>query len=198
MGQRPTLRTERLLLRPFELSDARDVQRLAGDRAIAEMTATIPHPYEDGMAEEWIGTHQERFDAGDLVNFAIVRQDTGELVGAIGLMGLANSSERGEIGYWIGKPDWGHGYCTEAARAAITYGFSVLRLNRIHGRYCKRNPASGRVMAKIGMTYEGCLRQHEKKWGQIEDMVLYGILRAEWESRTEHGDASDGGSTGTP
>jgi len=194
MGQRPTLRTERLLLRPFELADARAVQRLAGDRAIAEMTATIPHPYEDGMAEKWIGTHQEGFDAGSLVNFAIVRQNTGELVGSIGLMGLANSSERGEIGYWIGKPYWGNGYCTEAARAVVDYGFSALRLNRIHGCFCKRNPASGRVMAKIGMTYEGCLRQHERKWGQFEDMVLYGMLRDEWEDRAKQGDASTPGS----
>jgi len=84
MKQRPTLETERLLLRPFEPSDAKDVQHLAGDRAIADTTLNIPHPYEDGMAEEWISTHQPKFEAGGLVNFAIVLRGTGELIGAMG------------------------------------------------------------------------------------------------------------------
>ena len=69
MAQRPTLETLRLILRPFDPADAKDVQRLAGDRATAETTTNISHPYEDGAAEEWIATHQARFDAGELVNF---------------------------------------------------------------------------------------------------------------------------------
>ena len=62
MKEIPTLETERLVLRPFGLHDAADVQRLAGDRAIADTTLNIPHPYEDGMAEEWIFKHQDAFD----------------------------------------------------------------------------------------------------------------------------------------
>ena len=180
MSQRPTLHTERLLLRPFALADAKDVQCLAGDRAIADTTANIPHPDLDGMAEQWIATHQERFEAGELVNFAVVLRDTGALIGAIALMDLSARHERGELGYWIGRPYWNKGYCTEAAQAVLAYGFSVLGLHRIHGRSFKRNPASGRVMEKIGMVPEGCLRAHHKKWERFEDIVLYGILKSEW------------------
>ena len=61
MGQRPSLTTRRLLLRPFSLSDAKDVQLLAGDKAIADTTLRIPYPYEDGMAEEWISGPQPRY-----------------------------------------------------------------------------------------------------------------------------------------
>jgi RimJ/RimL family protein N-acetyltransferase len=181
MKQRPTLNTERLLLRPFVLADAKEVQRLAGDKAIADTTANIPYPYLNGMAEQWIATHQERFEAGELVNFAIVQRETNVLIGAISLMNLSTHHERGELGYWIGQPNWNKGYCTEAARAVLAYGFSVLELNRIHGRFIKRNPASGRVMKKIGMIPEGCLHAHDKKWGQFEDIVLYGVLKSHWQ-----------------
>jgi RimJ/RimL family protein N-acetyltransferase len=182
MAERPTLKTERLILRPFTLADAPEVQRLAGDRDIASTTLNIPHPYENGMAEAWIGTHQERFDKGELVNFAITHGEQGYLIGSIGLM-IAKEFDRAEIGYWIGKPYWNQGYCTEAADAVIKYGFEILRLNRIYATHINRNPASGRVMQKIGMKHEGHLRQHAKKWGNYEDIETYGILRSEYRTR---------------
>ncbi len=178
MDRQPELLTERLLLRPFTLADAPEVQHLAGDQAIASTTLNIPHPYEDGMAEEWISTHQERFERGELADFAIVRREDSALIGAIGLA-MHPEHESAELGYWVGKPYWGQGYCTEAAKAVLEYGFNVLRLNRIYAHYMARNPASGRVMEKIGMKYEGHLRQHVRKWGEFEDLKLYSILKHE-------------------
>jgi ribosomal-protein-alanine N-acetyltransferase len=180
MSEQPTIQTEQLVLRPYSLDDAPGLQRLIGDRDIADTTAKIPHPYEDGMAEEWIGKRQESFEKGETVSFAITNQQEGFLMGGIGLR-IDAHSERAEIGYWIGKPYWGHGYCTEAAKAILRYGFEVMRLNRIHSRHFTRNPASGRVMQKIGMKYEGCRRQHFKKWNKLEDVAIYGILRSEYE-----------------
>ena len=170
------LDTNRLLLRPFLPSDAQDVQRLAGDWSIADTTLNVPHPYEDGMAERWISTHQLNSDSGELAVFAIVTKAGNDLVGAISLE-LDQPFDRGRLGYWIGKPYWGLGYCTEAADRVLCFGFSELGLNRIHSAHLKRNPASGRVMQKIGMREEGVARQHVKKWGKFEDLVFYGILR---------------------
>jgi RimJ/RimL family protein N-acetyltransferase len=181
MKKLPTTPTERLLLRPFEEADAPAVQRLAGDRAIADTTLNIPHPYEPGMAEQWIATHQPGFESGTLCNFAIALRQTGELVGAIGLV-VTVRFDRAELGYWIGRPYWNRGYCTEAAWAVLDFGFEALGLNRIHAIHFSRNPASGRVMEKIGMTHEGRSRQHGKRWGVYEDLELYGILRSEWEA----------------
>src|SRR5919108_378037 len=138
-------------------------------------TLRIPHPYTIGMAEDWISTHQEAYERGVLVNFAIVRRTDQALIGCIGL-DLDPHHANAEMGYWIGLPFWNQGYCTEAAQAVIQYGFEVLKLHRIHASYMARNPASGRIMQKIGMTYEGCLRQHIQKWGAFEDIVVYGIL----------------------
>jgi [ribosomal protein S5]-alanine N-acetyltransferase len=181
MSERPTLETARLILRPFILADAPEVQRLAGAREVASTTANIPHPYPDGLAEEWIGSHQAKFDAGELVNFAITLRD-GTLMGAIGLV-INKTHRRAEMGYWLGVPYWNQGYTTEAAQAVLGYGFEKLGLNRIFARYLTRNPASGRVMHKMGMTYEGCQRQHDLKWDQFEDIGLYGILKSEYDAR---------------
>ena len=174
-----TLETARLLLRPFKVVDAPEVQRLAGDRAVADTTLHIPHPYRDGVAEEWIGTHQALFDEGKGAHFAITLRSDGSLLGAITLMGMA-PGHQAELGYWIGRPYWNQGYCTEAARAVLAYAFSDLGLIRVHACHIARNPASGRVMQKSGMTREGCRRQHVRKGGQSEDVELYGILKAEW------------------
>jgi [ribosomal protein S5]-alanine N-acetyltransferase len=139
----PSLKTDRLILRPFSLDDAKDVQRLAGDVDIAKTTLTIPHPYEDDKAEEWIGTHQKDFKDGVQVVFAIVEQKENELIGATGLSNIKSDFENAELGYWIGKDFWNKGYGTEAACAVLKYGFEVLGLHRIHAHHFGSNPASG-------------------------------------------------------
>ncbi len=177
MKKRPKLETERLLLRPFELSDAPRVRELAGDKAIADTTLNIPYPYEKGMAEEWISTHQTKFETGKLVTFAIVLNETQELIGAIGL-GINKMFKRAELGYWIGKPFWNNGYCTEAAHTVIKHGFSELGLHKIVATHLTRNPASGKVMEKLGMTKEGVFKEHVIRWDKFEDLVSYGILKS--------------------
>lgn len=179
MQKPPVIESNRIILRPFELSDAAVVQKLAGERAIADTTLRIPHPYEDGKAEEWISTHAEQCKTEKEVILAVVLKENEELIGSISLS-IDRINKNAELGYWIGKPFWGNGYCTEAAREMLAYGFGELQLNRINAHHFKRNPASGKVLEKIGMKYEGCMRQHVKKWDAFEDILLYGILRGEF------------------
>lgn len=175
----PRLETKRLLLRAFTLEDATRVQLLAGEKDIASNTLNIPHPYEEGMAEAWIKTHQEGFVKGELISLAIVLHSSGELIGAIGLT-VNQEHAHAELGYWIGKPYWNRGYCTEAAQEVLHYGFERLGLNRVCAMHLSRNPASGRVMEKIGMTHEGRRRKHVLKWGEFEDLEMYAILKSEF------------------
>ena len=176
----PEILTARLLLRRFCFSDVAAVQQLAGDPAVAEMTLSIPHPYPDGAAEAWIAGQEPDRVAGVREVFAIVERTQGELVGAIGLA-IRSEHSRAELGYWIGRPYWGRGYATEAARAMLSYAFESLGLNRVHACHFARNPASGRVMAKAGMRQEGCQRGHIMRGGQVEDLVLYGVTRNMWQ-----------------
>ncbi len=145
------------------------------------MTLRIPHPYSDGLAEQWIRTHPETFANGDGATWALTLRDTSELIGAIGLE-IDRQNAHAEMGYWLGVPYWNQGYTTEAAAAVLEYGFTVLDLHRIHASHFTRNPASGRVMQKIGMQYEGCRREHVRKGDGWEDIAVYGILRHEWQT----------------
>jgi RimJ/RimL family protein N-acetyltransferase len=181
LAQQPSLDTPRLVLRPLVPGDAAAVQALAGDREVAYSTLNIPHPYPDGAAEAWIGTLPVAYDCGDAVVFGLTMRDGGALVGTCGLK-LELPHSRAEIGYWIGRPFWGQGLATEAARAVIEYAFTRLGVRRVYAHYYSRNPASGAVMRKLGMTHEGKLRAHVLKWGVFEDIELFGELRDEWRS----------------
>jgi len=180
MNNYPKINTERLLLRGFLPGDAPRIQELAGAFEIAEMTLNIPHPYLDGMAETWMESHPKEFDAGAGVVFAMTEAQSEELLGAVGLT-ITKRFNRAELGYWVGKPFWGRGYATEAARAVLKYGFEELQLNKIYATHMTRNPASGRIMQKLGMQQEGLLKQHALKWDQFVDLAAYGILSDTWQ-----------------
>lgn len=173
------LETPRLRLRPYRLTDAADLQRLAGDRRIAATTATIPHPYPDGAAEAFIGTHEAQWQAGTHLTLAIADRTTDALVGGVGLV-CEREHARAELGYWIAVPYWGQGFATEAAAALCGYGFDVLGLYRIEARHVAGNTASGAVMRKLGMQVDGVLRGHVVKWDERHDLVVCSVLAPEW------------------
>jgi ribosomal-protein-alanine N-acetyltransferase len=177
--RQPVIATERLVLRPFELGDAPAVQRLAGDPAVAATTANIPHPYPDGAAEAFIQRTRADAERGLGYTFAVVGRDGGTLLACVGLR-LDPPHRRAELGYWVGRPYWGRGIATEAAAAVLRFGFREVGLNRIFATALVRNPASARVMQKVGMRLEGTLRQHVVKDGVPEDLVLYGLTQGEY------------------
>ncbi|GAC1436877.1 MAG: GNAT family protein [Chloroflexota bacterium] len=171
----PTLRTDRLLLRPFTPRDAPTVRLLAGAAEVAATTLHIPHPYPAGAAEAWIDGHAEAAAAGRAMTWAIARDAGSAVLGAIGIHPVA-AHNRAEIGYWLGVPYWGQGYMTEAARRVVAFGFEEIGLHRVQATCLPRNKASSRVMEKAGMTYEGLLRGYVRKAGVYEDLAMYAVL----------------------
>lgn len=172
------LHTERLALRAFVTVDAPRVQQLAGEREIAATTLLIPHPYGDGVAEEWIAAMPDNVAAGRSYEYAITIRETGELIGATGFR-LRSDWEQAELGYWIGVPYWGNGYATEAAREMVRFGFEELGLHRIFAAVFANNPASARVLQKAGLSYEGRHRGSVKKWDEFLDTDSYAILSSD-------------------
>ncbi|HEX2138958.1 MAG TPA: GNAT family N-acetyltransferase [Woeseiaceae bacterium] len=177
MGGPPIIRTERLLLRPFRMEDAPRVQELAGAREIYATTEHVPHPYEDGMAEQWIASLDARLESREQIAFAITLLDGGALAGSISLR-VAAPHRRAALGYWIGVPYWGRGYATEAAVAVIRYGFEELGLHKITAQHMTGNPASARVMVKAGMQREGELVDEFLKDGVFHSVAVYGIVNS--------------------
>jgi len=177
--QLPTIETERLVLRPYTLADAPRVQQMCNDPEVAATTLALPHPYPDGAADQWISTHEERFREGKGLTLAITLRQSGLIVGTMSLDPISPTHRRGELGYMVAREHWNHGYCTEAARAVISYSFARLGVNRVQAMHFPRNPASGRVLQKLGMTREGTLRQYVSNRGTFEDAVMYGLLRSE-------------------
>lgn len=177
----PILRTKRSILNGFTMTDAGNVQKMAGDKNVSKTTLNIPHPYEDGMAEKWIAHHLSCYLDGTGLSLAI-RNKKGKLLGCISL-GINKTLRNAELGYWIGFRHWGKGYCTEAARAIIRYAFKDLKLNKITAYHLAINPASGRVMQKCGMVQVGLKREHVPKDGKYLDVCEYEILRKDFKVR---------------
>ena len=109
--EQPIIKTERLIFRPYKIDDAQEIQRLTSDKDVASTTSDgeIPQP---NMAEQWIKARQEKVDRGESVEFAIIRTKRRILTGIIHISIQYKQDESMELGYWIGKPYWNHGYCT--------------------------------------------------------------------------------------
>jgi len=161
------------------VADAPRVRLLAGDRAVAETTALIPHPYESGMAEVWIAGQAAEFASGREYTYAITRSEDALLVGAISLRPVAGEQEN--LGYWIGREYWGRGYATAAARAIIAVTFRCLDCNQITAGHLVRNPASGRVLEKCGLVPVHSVRRDHR--GRREEFCVRGITRDAWEAQ---------------
>jgi RimJ/RimL family protein N-acetyltransferase len=180
-SQQPVLHTARLFLRPFVPEDASLLAQLAGKHRVADTTASIPHPYSPEQALEDIHKFNAEFNRGVGAYFVIaLREAPQSVIGCVLLKLIDRRDEQGELGYWIDEASSGKGFVTEAARALLDYGFNTLGLNRICACHMTRNPASGRILEKLGMQQEGLLRQGAKKWGVYEDLVIWAILREEF------------------
>lgn len=152
-----TLRTERLTLRPLELSDAARFSKLSSDPGVARMTCGIPSPNPPIAAEGWILLRQARAGLGHEHSFAIDLAGHG-LIGAMGVSRRAGAAGAGwEIGYWLGRAYWGQGFATEAGRALIA-DLRARRMTPIFAAHFADNPASGRVLQKLGFTPTGDIR----------------------------------------
>lgn len=167
-------------MRPLEHADIPQIQSFAAAEEIADNTY-VPHPYPPDAAREFVKKVRKQWRYDEAFVFAIIDKSTNRFAGCIGIH-PTRAHNRAEVGYWIGKPFWGHGLATEALRLIIKFGFEDLQLNRIAAGHFPYNPASGRVMQKANMRHEGVLRGALFHREQYKDEVRYAILREDYDA----------------
>jgi RimJ/RimL family protein N-acetyltransferase len=165
-------------LEPISPAHAPALQVLLEDPAISE-TTPFPFPYPPGGAESWIAEALLLQEAGTRYAFAVC-EDDGNPVGVVLLKDVYAVSRRAELGYWIGRPWWGGGRATAAAAAMLTFAFETLGLDTIEAVCLVANPASLRVLAKLGFTETGRFDQSLPKWAEPRPSVTLRLAADAW------------------
>ena len=178
-GLFPSLHTARLVLRPLAIEQAPAIAELSSRFEVARHTLTVPHPYPPGAELDFLQRVLPLMLSGDFAAWTIHLDDSGRLVGTIGLR-IDKLMKTAELGYSLNVEDWGKGFATEAARAVVGYGFERLGLRKVHACYHAANPASGRVLEKAGFSREGIRPSHGERFGTVHDLVEVGLLRTAW------------------
>lgn len=175
------LETERLILRPFKEGDAGDMFcNWASDDEVTRYL-TWPTHKELKITEAIMSTWMDRYKDLDHYHWAICLKETDEVIGSISLACIDANLESCEAGYCIGKAWWNKGLMTEVFQKVIDFGFHEIGFERIAARHDKNNTASGSVMLKCGLQYEGTLRKVLKNnVGVLVDCKYYSILKEEY------------------
>ncbi|MBV8686631.1 MAG: GNAT family N-acetyltransferase [Alphaproteobacteria bacterium] len=176
-------RTERLLLRPGWVQDAPALHRVLAEEAIVRNLATAPWPYRYEDAEAFLAT--ERGPENPVMLVFLREAGAPRLIGTIGLS--RRPGEEVELGYWIGRHWWNRGFATEAGRAVVAMARDSLRLPRLAAGHFIDNPASGRVLEKLGFAPTGeVVPRFSVGRGMVAPCRTYGLtLREEAEGKAE-------------
>ena len=149
----PVLETERLILRPLTVSDAETVfTNWTSDIDVAKFMRWELHK-NISETQEWLASEEELIESDTVYNWGFVLKETGELIGSGGLVYI-ESKGMYELGYNIMKKYWGQGLATEAAQKIINFGKNELKQKQFYCCHAKDNPASGKVMTKVGFQYQ--------------------------------------------
>jgi RimJ/RimL family protein N-acetyltransferase len=160
----PSFETERLILRAPEASDASAVARWLGDYEVARNMATIAHPFTEDDATALIAKAAEGLAKGEAYAFAVEHKQTREL---LGMVTLTLSEGFYKLSYWFGRPYWGFGYATEAARKIVAFAFNTLKAETVLASWFDGNPASERVLEKLGFVPVADYRRENRARGSL-------------------------------
>ena len=169
------IRTDRLLLRKYQLSDAEGMfENYANDDRVTKYLPWKPYNNPADVIP-FLEMSIKKYEEINTYNWAIVYQ--GSVIGGISAMSIDSMRNNCEVGYCIGYDFWNKGITSEALAAVITFLFEEVGMHRILAKHDIENPASGEVMKKCGMTYEGRFKEYYLRHdGTYSDALAYGIV----------------------
>lgn len=177
----PTLKTARLLLRPFTEADTDAMFALHSNPDVLRYWDAPPWKTR-AQAEQFIARCKQFEQEGTGARLAIERSADGAFLGWCGLANWDPAYRSARMGYCLNEAAWGQGFATEAARAMLQWAFDTLDLNRVQAEADTRNIASGRVLEKLKFIREGTLREDCIVNGEVSDSWVYGLLRRDFSS----------------
>jgi len=171
------IETERLLLRRFVIDDASNMfNNWSSDNDVSKYMRWSTHKNKEETIQV-ISRLMDFYNKESFYRWAITLKESEEPIGSIGLFVVNENDLCGDVAYCICKKYWGQGIVTEALKAVFNFAFEVIGFNRIETYHSINNPASGRVMQKAGMSFEGLARQKYKSIFGFEDSNMYSILK---------------------
>ena len=176
---RYVLETPRLILRPIEAADIPVFVPLLNDYAVSAHLARVPHPYTEKDAHDFLKKMAGSAPSGGDYAFAIVRNNDNAYIGGCGV----HPSLGWEIGYWLGRAFWGQGYASEAVLRLIRFAFEELGAGKLKAEWFNGNPASGRVLAKLGFMATGETMSNALARGHKVPATVVALDRAAFEAR---------------
>jgi len=179
--------TERLVLRRFTEGDAQDLLACVADASFASATPEIEATEAGVRRYIEMQNGYQPFERGRCFDLAVERRADGTVIGLVSM--VRDEHEQAAIRYAIRIDVRGQGYATEAARGLIGYGFGWLGRRRIHADTHSDNPASWKVMERVGMTREGGVREATRAAGTSAGVVTYGMLATQWHESVAARDA---------
>ena len=186
-GRPPVLTTPRLVLRPFTEADAEPTFEHAKNPNVTRFTLWDHHKSIDDTIAFVRDYALLRYREGTAEPYAITLVPDFRPIGACGCFWVSQPNRTMELGYWVAELFWGKGIAAEASRACITEAFRSSDARRMQARVIAGNTASSRVLEKLGFRYEGTLRGSLLRRGNIEDVLMYAVLREEWSEKGESG-----------
>ena len=168
------IQTPRLILRRLTMADAQDIYDYSRDPQVARYVLWSPHR-SIGDSRCFLRCLIRQYRTGEYASYGIQSRETGHIIGTIGFDQVSREHRCAQVGYSLARSAWNRGYMTEALSAMLQSGFEVEHFHRIEATHDVRNPASGRVMEKCGMTLEGVLKGRYYNKGEYIDVCLYGI-----------------------
>lgn len=175
----PTLRTDRLVLRPVRDDDAEALFALHSDAHVLRFWDAPPWR-EPARAEAFIAASRRISADGEGARLVVERSSDGRFLGWCGLTRWSAEHRSASLGFVYVEAAWGHGYATESAHALLAWGYDALPLNRVQAECDTRNAACARVLEKLGFVREGTLREDCVVDGVVSDSWVYGLLRRDW------------------
>lgn len=177
-----TIETERLTLRRFKISDAGDLLKCMSDGEVTKYLRVETAKNIDDVKKpllQWIKKYDED---KSFYRWGVELKKTGELIGLICASAQSERDMIAESGYRFARKNWNKGYATEALKAVINFMIFEVGFNRVEACHSTNNPASGRVMQKAGMKYEGTIRDGYLCGLGFQDSCLYGIIKEDFKS----------------